>query len=94
MTLFSGDNKALRFFVKVDPSSENWAPMKLDFECNTVSAVTTTGHSVNVGTSSSTNTVSYGVGTGPDWTDVGTYPSGQSAYVPNGGQGVGAPIRG
>lgn len=31
-TLFSGDTRALRFFVKNDPTKEEWAPMKLTFE--------------------------------------------------------------
>jgi len=36
VVLFSGDTRALRFLVKIDPSKEAWAPMKLTFESENV----------------------------------------------------------
>jgi hypothetical protein len=88
VTLFSGDTRALRFLVKIDPSKEAWAPMKLTFESESVSAsggYNSYGYNVNTGTTTQSYT-SYGVGTGTSTANAG---SGGSTYVPTGGASKG-----
>lgn len=81
--LFAGDVRVMRFFVKKDPSKENWAPMKLTIMSEQLS--NNTSYTTSTGGASGTTTAYTSTGVG---TSTAAAP-----YVPSGGDQGGSSVK-